>query len=150
MKNSEDEDDLFGAKRPRGRPRTGAAKSGAERQRSYRKQSRARDRVSLSVMISVEARVSLDALARHHGCSLAEVLEPLLIAEKDKIVAQIYATGTPEEQEAASARMYFICNTLFGLPGQAQIYATGTPEEQEAASVRFFELNNISSQVTNI
>jgi hypothetical protein len=46
--------------------------------------------------------------------------------------------------------MYFICNTLFGLPGQAQIYATGTPEEQEAASVRFFELNNISSQVTNI
>jgi len=107
MKNSEDEDDLFGAKRPRGRPRTGAAKSGAERQRSYRKQSRARDRVSLSVMISVEARVSLDALARHHGCSLAEVLEPLLIAEKDKIVAQIYATGTPEEQEAASAR--FLC-----------------------------------------
>ena len=116
MKNSEDEDDLFGAKRPRGRPRTGAAKSGAERQRSYRKQSRARDRVSLSVMISVEARVSLDALARHHGCSLAEVLEPLLIAEKDKIVAQIYATGTPEEQEAASARFFGLNNISSQVP----------------------------------
>lgn len=102
--------DMLPTKRPRGRPRTGTAKSGAERQRAYRKQSRARDRASLSVLLSVEARVSLDALARHHGCTLAEVLEPLLIAEKDKIVAQIYATGTPEEQEAASARFFGLNN----------------------------------------
>lgn len=98
--------DLLPAKRPRGRPRTGAAKTGAERQRAYRKQSRARDRANLNVMISVEARVSLDALARHQRCSLAEVLEPLLIAEKDKIVAQIYATGTEAEQEAAMGAFF--------------------------------------------
>ena len=91
--------------RPRGRPRTGA-KSGAERQRAYRKNARAEDMASLSVMVSVEARVSLDALARYHGCSLAEVLEPLLIAEKDRIVQEIYATGSPEEQEAAIARLF--------------------------------------------
>ena len=91
--------------RPRGRPRTGA-KSGAERQRAYRKKARAEDMASLSVMVSVEARVSLDALARYHGCSLAEVLEPLLIAEKDRIVQEIYATGSPEEQEATIARLF--------------------------------------------
>ena len=91
--------------RPRGRPRTGG-KSGAERQRAYRKKARAEDMASLSVMVSVEARVSLDALARYHGCSLAEVLEPLLIAEKDRIVQEIYATGSPEEQEAAIARLF--------------------------------------------
>jgi len=60
--------------RPRGRPRTGA-KSGAERQRAYRKKARAEDMASLSVMVSVEARVSLDA-------------------------------GSPEEQEAAIARLF--------------------------------------------
>ena len=98
--------DLLPEKRARGRPRTGAAKTGAERQRAYRKQSRARDRANLNVMISVEARVSLDALARHHGCSLAEVLEPLLIAEKDKIVARIYATGAEAEQEAAMGAFF--------------------------------------------
>ncbi len=98
--------DLLDTTRPRGRPSKGTAKSGAERQRAYRKQARERDRASLSVMISVEARVSLDALVRHHGCSLAEILEPLLIAEKDKIVREIYATGTPEEQEAALSRFF--------------------------------------------
>ena len=98
--------DLLPEKRPRGRPRTGAAKTGAERQRAYRKQSRARDRANLNVMISVEARVSLDALARHHGCSLAEVLERLLIEEKNRIMQEIYATGTPEEQEAASRKFF--------------------------------------------
>jgi len=43
--------------RPRGRPRTGA-KSGAERQRAYRKKARAEDMASLSVMVSVEARLA--------------------------------------------------------------------------------------------
>ncbi len=94
------------AKRGRGRPRTGSAKTGAERQRAYRRQARARDRTNLNIMISAEAKISLDALARHHDCSLAEILEPLLIAERDKIVAQIYATGTPDEQEAASLRFF--------------------------------------------
>ncbi|PKQ71779.1 hypothetical protein CJP16_22010 [Aeromonas sobria] len=98
--------DLLQTKQPRGRPKTGAARTGAERQRAYRKRARGDDRASLSVVISAEARVSLDALARHHECSLAEVLEPLLIAEKDKIVREIYATGTPEEQEAASQRFF--------------------------------------------
>ncbi|WP_270665361.1 MULTISPECIES: hypothetical protein [unclassified Aeromonas] len=46
------------------------------------------------------------SIARYHGCSLAEVLEPLLIAEKDRIVQEIYATGSPEEQEAAIARLF--------------------------------------------
>ena len=86
--------DLLPEKRPRGRPRTGAAKTGAERQRAYRKQSRARDRANLNVMISVEARVSLDALARHHGCSLAEVLEPLLIC-------LLYTSPSPRDQRGS-------------------------------------------------
>ena len=92
--------------RPRGRPPKADTKTGAERQRAYRKRARALDMASLSVMISVEARVSLDALARHRDCSLAEVLEPLLIAEKDRIMREIHATGSPEEQEAAIARLF--------------------------------------------
>lgn len=98
--------DLLQPKRPRGRPRTGAAKTGAERQRDYRRKAMGDDRANLSVMLSAEARTSLDALARHRGCTLADVLEPLLIAEKDRIVREIYATGSPEEQDAASMRFF--------------------------------------------
>lgn len=97
--------DLLQSK-PLGRPKKGAAKTAAERQRAYRKKARGDDRASLSVVISVEASVSLKALARHRGCSLAEVLEPLLIAEKNQIIDAIYATGSPEEQEAALNRFY--------------------------------------------
>ena len=98
--------DLIPTPKPRGRPRTGAAKSAAERQRAYRKRARGNDRANLNVMISAEARVSLDALARHAEVTLAEVLEPLLIAEKDKIVARIYATGAEAEQEAAMGAFF--------------------------------------------
>ncbi|HEH9442050.1 TPA: hypothetical protein SIA39_004123 [Aeromonas sobria] len=98
--------DLLKTKRARGRPRTGSAKTGTERQRAYRRRSRGNDRASLSVVISAEAKISLVALARHRNCSLAEVLEPLLIAEKDKIMQEIYATGSLEEQDAASKRFF--------------------------------------------
>ena len=98
--------DLIPPKKPRGRPRTGTAKTAAERQRTYRKNARGRDRAALSVMISAEARVSLDALARHTKATLAEVLEQLLIAEKNRIMREIYETGTPEEQEAASRHFF--------------------------------------------
>ena len=100
--------DLIPTPKPRGRPRTGAAKSAAERQRAYRKRARGNNRANLNVMISAEARVSLDAIARHKGCSLAEVLEPLLIAEKDRIVREIYATGSSDEQEAALRHFFGI------------------------------------------
>ena len=98
--------DLIPTPKPRGRPRTGAAKSAAERQRAYRKRARGNDRENLNVMISAEARVSLDALARHAEVTLAEVLERLLIEEKNRIMQEIYATGTPEEQEAASRKFF--------------------------------------------
>ncbi len=64
--------------RPRGRPRTGA-KSGAERQRAYRKKARAEDMASLSVMVSVEARVSLDALGdgRENGQNRTLSMRPV-------------------------------------------------------------------------
>ncbi len=108
VQNDQQTADILNAARPRGRPSTGSAKSGAERQRAYRKRARGNNRANLNVMISAEARVSLDAIARHKGCSLAEVLEPLLIAEKDRIVREIYATGSSDEQEAALRHFFGI------------------------------------------
>ncbi|MBL0551246.1 hypothetical protein JD551_20035, partial [Aeromonas caviae] len=43
---------------------------------------------------------------RHAEVTLAEVLERLLIEEKNRIMQEIYATGTPEEQEAASRKFF--------------------------------------------
>ena len=106
VQNDQQTADILNAARPRGRPSTGSAKSGAERQRAYRKRARGNNRANLNVMISAEARVSLDALARHAEVTLAEVLERLLIEEKNRIMQEIYATGTPEEQEAASRKFF--------------------------------------------
>lgn len=108
MKDQNDQQtaDLLDTTRPRGRPRTGAARTAAERQRAYRKRARGDDRASLSVVISAEARISLAALAQHQSCSQAEVLERLLLAEKRRIVGEICATVSPEEQDAALQRFF--------------------------------------------
>ena len=60
------------------------AKTASERQATYRAKS---DQYRLSMYINGEARAALTALARHRGCSQREVIESLIVAEKNAIVS---------------------------------------------------------------
>ena len=60
------------------------AKTASERQATYRAKP---DQYRLSMYINGEARAALTALARHRGCSQREVIESLIVAEKNAIVS---------------------------------------------------------------
>ena len=59
-------------------------KTASERQATYRAKP---DQYRLSMYINGEARAALTALARHRGCSQREVIESLIVAEKNAIVS---------------------------------------------------------------
>jgi Mg/Co/Ni transporter MgtE len=60
------------------------AKTASERQAAYRAKP---DQYRLSLYINGEARAALTALARHRGCSQREVIESLIVAEKNALVS---------------------------------------------------------------
>ena len=60
------------------------AKTASERQAAYRARP---DQYRLSLYINGEARAALTALARHRGCSQREVIESLIVAEKNALVS---------------------------------------------------------------
>lgn len=94
MKDGKDLDtgDMFGVKRGRGRPKTGAAKTGAERQAAYRAKVQA---LSVTVTINRELLEVLDAqvqVIRDGGSSVvlsqaqaAEVLRALRAAQSKQL-----------------------------------------------------------------
>ena len=67
------------------------AKSNAERQAAYRKNANQRNEYRLNTFITGEAKAAMEAIARHYAVTQVEILERLLLAEKDRIVAGIYA-----------------------------------------------------------
>jgi putative heme iron utilization protein len=83
------------------------AKSNAERQAAYRKNANQRNEYRLNTFITGEAKAAMEAIARHYAVTQVEILERLLLAEKDRIVAGIYAEY-PEEaaQDREIARFF--------------------------------------------
>ncbi|MGZ3904984.1 MAG: hypothetical protein ACXVC6_14885 [Bacteroidia bacterium] len=80
--------ELFPVPKKRGRPSTGTAKSGAERQAAYRRNKRKdgeRGKKNLNLWISTEAKFSLQRLARHLNQTPEQVLSDLLQAEEKRI-----------------------------------------------------------------
>jgi putative heme iron utilization protein len=73
-------------------------KTNTERQAAYRKNAHLRNEYRLNTYISGEAKTALEAVARHYAVTKVEILERLLLAEKDAILAGIYA----EYPEAAA------------------------------------------------
>ena len=60
------------------------AKTASERQAAYRARP---DQYRLSLYINGEARAALTALSRNRGCPLREVIESLIVAEKNAVVS---------------------------------------------------------------
>lgn len=81
--------DLFPApKKARGRPKTGQAKSNAERQSDYRRKKRRsgdNGNYNLNVWVSSGAKFALLRLARHSVESPEQILERLILAEQDRV-----------------------------------------------------------------
>ena len=60
------------------------AKSNAERQAAYRKNANQRNEYRLNTFITGEAKAAMEAIARHYAVTQVEILERLLLAEKDR------------------------------------------------------------------
>ena len=63
------------------------AKTSAERQAAFRQSATTSNRFRLNTYLSGEARAALTALSKRYAVTQAELIERLLIAEKDRLVA---------------------------------------------------------------
>jgi hypothetical protein len=63
------------------------AKSSAERQAAFRQNTTTANRFRLNSYISSESRAALTALSKRYAVTQAELIEKLLIAEKDRLVS---------------------------------------------------------------
>jgi len=81
--------ELFPVPKKRGRPKTGQAKTSAQRQAVYRRNKREKGALgskNLNVWISTGAKYSLERLSRHHGQTPEQYLQDLLQAEERRII----------------------------------------------------------------
>ena len=65
------------------------AKTPAERQAAFRQSAINGNRFRLNTYINAESRAALAALSKRYAVTQAELIERLLIAEKDRVVAKM-------------------------------------------------------------
>lgn len=65
------------------------AKTSAERQAAFRQSAISGNRFRLNTYINAESRGALTALSKRYAVTQAELIERLLIAEKDRVVAKM-------------------------------------------------------------
>lgn len=81
MENQEQENRTEDAPKGRGRPSTGEAKSGAERQREFRERMKQEGKVPLTVFIPEEMMIALDNFVRSKNLKKDDVVQKCIQRE---------------------------------------------------------------------